>query len=1148
MKTRILALLAAMVLLVCAGLVLTNAETTPDYTADLVLDADSKAECPACGEVVTWIPLKNEEQEVALTSVASDATCHYYVAEDVVTRTKVDEEGYFLHTFGKTCLHLNGNKLIMPSAVVVGSGSFNLMGSGTIAGAFQPASSASVDIQQCAATISNQSSAAVVNLYSGNIETVAGVNRSPLGYGYFNSGSGKIVIHKDAVVRGGITHSAGNITLNGGTVHGRIRMVTYEYASGKWSNPQFTMESGTVYGAGYGATSSAQYYSGNGGAFFMSNAKLTINGGTVYGGHVTGRGGAICTEKNINRIVMNGGTITGGYSHITSDWTGGGNIFIDYNNVTSSKAKTRPSLTMNGGTIKDGTAASCGGNIAGYGFEITVGTNAVISGGEANSTTASCGGGNIYIVKSSSPLRPQVNISGKVMDGDADSRGGNILCDNTDLTVNAGGQVSGGKAKDGGNIYLMNGCAANVYGATTAVNAGDTTGAVKDGVATTNGGNIYVAAGASLNVGSATQNGTVTGGVSAGGGSIYLAAGVTVNVYGTVSGGLSKGTGGNFTLSGGSHLKISGGTVSDGKAFSGGGNIQNNNGRITLEENGKILDGIANYKPADNSNTGNSGNGGNIACGAGTLTLKSGTISGGKALSAEGRGGNLYIYLINWEGNTYLNTTTIDGTQILDGQAGETAGNIWAEGQSALTMTDGLVKGGRSGNGQDNIRLNSLASMTMTGGTVYGTNGANAKGGTAINVNNSTLRLGGTAKVLREDGGKNGLINIVTTRGKLLILNDWTGEATTTTSGISYGGQLPEDEEDYNYTTPNAGSLFRAGAWNAGSFTKGGTYTGTLYSELEGNPTIYAVDGTMYISGAQLVKADGTAIWAGADPAAQYAAGDYAYLKQFGTKLTMNGDMVVDVNGKNMTVDGTGKFYGFDSANDTYDATKCGIVTVKGAVDVQPQVTVGNKRYVSLIDRTSNTATCHRLEITLKNVVLRLNATLNNVGYYYQAVYQFDDVLKNAIDSYGTVVSKQNMPGADFMDEPKGENGWTMITGELTSGVEVNSGLLKNIMQAEADATVNAANGTTKVYANPYIVINTSAEEATLIMSDTENAGQQKGIALSLKDVLVAVDNYWNEFTDPTVAPRMREFYNTWAGKGMSAWAAELPNMSGVTQ
>ena len=171
-------------------------------------------------------------------------------------------------------------------------------------------------------------------------------------------------------------------------------------------------------------------------------------------------------------------------------------------------------------------------------------------------------------------------------------------------------------------------------------------------------------------------------------------------------------------------------------------------------------------------------------------------------------------------------------------------------------------------------------------------------------------------------------------------------------------------------------------------------------------------------------------------------------------------------------------------------------------------------------------------------------AKLSDVGYYYQASYKFDDVVKAAIDSYGVVVSKLNMPGADFLTEQKGENGWTAMTGELTSGAVVNSGLLRNIMSESKTPEQNAIDGAVKVYANPYIVIKTGDAEMTLLVADEENAGKEAGMAMSLKDVLVAVDAYWANFADATIPQRLKNFYNTWADNGMSAWAAELPNMS----
>ncbi len=170
------------------------------------------------------------------------------------------------------------------------------------------------------------------------------------------------------------------------------------------------------------------------------NGNLNMYGGKILGGTATGNGGNLIIANGAV-VTMYGGTITGGR---TPDNKSGGNIRIDKGSfimyggtLSGGYAKEGGNLNIGangraelyGGVIEGGTGASAGGNIAVFSDLIIDGTT--IRNGVAQSTTTA-GGGNIYGFKN------KVNIQIK------------------------SGTVTGGKAKNGANIFLSTDSSTNV--------------------------------------------------------------------------------------------------------------------------------------------------------------------------------------------------------------------------------------------------------------------------------------------------------------------------------------------------------------------------------------------------------------------------------------------------------------------------------------------------------------------------------------------------------------------------------------------------------------------------------------------------------------------------------------------------------------
>lgn len=171
--------------------------------------------------------------------------------------------------------------------------------------------------------------------------------------------AGSLTVADQAQIRGGSTTgtvSGGNIFLRWG------------------SGAAMTVNGGTVSGGTAGANAAGEC----GNIHVGYQATLTINDGNITGGRGK-NGGNIGSYGN---IVMNGGSISGG---IASGY--GGNVSLYMDTETNLPA----TLTVNGGSIVDGSAA--------YGGNIRMGKNCTVTlaGGTVSGGTASANGGNIWV-------------------------------------------------------------------------------------------------------------------------------------------------------------------------------------------------------------------------------------------------------------------------------------------------------------------------------------------------------------------------------------------------------------------------------------------------------------------------------------------------------------------------------------------------------------------------------------------------------------------------------------------------------------------------------------------------------------------------------------------------------------------------------
>lgn len=627
---------------------------------------------------------------------------------------------------------------------------------------------------------------------------------------------------------GGATiFNTGTVNMSGGTVKAGY-VLTDVNLSGSgggavWTGGTFNMSGGTItgYGTEGGNTSL------NGGNVLLAAGTFNMTGGTIENG-CSGNGGNVrvnsgtFTMDGANAVIRNGvasshggnlvqiggtvilkqGTITGGECTATNN--GGGNVSIN----------TAGTFTLDGATVSNGKAGSNGGNLyiwnnSGAKVYIKSGT---ISDGTANN------GGNIHL-----NIGATVEMSGgTISGGETPAYGGSVMLNAGTFTM-TGGTITGGKANGshGGNI-LVNGSANLVlkggtisdgYAKTSGGNLSvNTTGAVtldgttiSGGTSGTNGGNIWINAVSEFKI----VSGEIAGGSSVTGGSIYQAGATVTMTGGTITGGkATSGSGGNIRINNGT-FTMSGGTIEKGYSLDHGGNVTIIGGTVKLQ-GGTITDGSGKNGGNMSINTGGTveidgvtiqkgtatGGGGNIYIfnnAAAKITIKSGTITEGKAAAggniqinkagltvnmtggtisngtSTGHGGGVYLAAgaFNMTGGTisgnsaanrggavYIagGSVTVDGGIIDGNQSTDHGGNVFIVNGANLTLNSGKIINGVAGNTAGNIYV--FGNFTMNGGEVYGGSAKTGSEGSFANIYMVQDISGGNQVNFTMTGGK----------------------------------------------------------------------------------------------------------------------------------------------------------------------------------------------------------------------------------------------------------------------------------------------------------------------------------------------------------------------------------------------------------
>ena len=743
-------------------------------------------------------------------------------------------------------------------------------------------------------------------------------------------------------------------------------------------------------------------------------------------------------------------------------------------------------VDITGGIVKDGKSEHTdggGGNLRVNCHSVHIGGDAQILGGEAGFM-----GGNIYITsKCAMTIDGNAIISGGV----TNNKGGNICLYNGTLTI-------------GGNTQIKDGRATRFNTKETVNDEGET---VITETFRAEGGNIYC-----YPYSEETDEGVKN----------YTNA-LTIQDNAVISGGWSV-RGGNIYTENNTVNIGSGVTIKDGCA-------------------GVLVDGEMNYK----TGTDYVGRGGNLQAGGSNCEINiAATLSGGKARF----GGNLAVYSgtvnfsgimegghsNNFGGNAIVQgaTLNLNGAELRDSVSGGQGGNLRAY-NATVNMAGGAIYGGddQSKNNTDNVwlvqaTLNLSGTATIPGNTIDGTGVRMVP----YNGKPAVVTLKDAASVIGEGNGmlsvkrnSNGVQPI------LYIAEGWEGTAYAAT------------DPDYTYGETIANDTIVVGSFAPDStFTKGGTYTGTLLNNGVG---VFGVEGDAVMASAGYIAEDGTKTWyrTNAEALADYQHSDNAYVILTGETAEIPetiGELNVDIAGAEVAVSGTATVYVSDSANDDYSV--CGKLTVaEGAeITIAPVVMRNEKRYIALEEEGA--WSFHRLTMYMSAVTLR---TEGNPGIYYKATYKCDETLKNYVDTYGVALSLQDMPGADFATEDKYTeyDAETFAAAYAKYTVSTISGAVVGIMKERNSKETNTANANREIYANAYLKLNIG--DGLLIMADTANQGKTSdaegfsGTAYSLFKVLEGVNANWTNYSDQDTET-IAAFIEKWEPQITEEAAAQL--------
>ena len=518
--------------------------------------------------------------------------------------------------------------------------------------------------------------------------------------------------------------------------------------------------------------------------------------------------------------------------------------------------------------------------------------------------------------------------------------------------------------------------------------------------------------------------------------------------------------------------------------------------------------------------------GGNIYFAAGTLTT-SGTITNGEVTKFKGAGGNIFL-----DGNYGDVSFIMNDGEISNGK---------------LPTGEEEIYGGTDFGGQSygaNIRGYKVKEMKLLGGTIEG-----GIGGNDIKADGRDVYLACSADVVTDLTIGNVTINgaIMLAKHKLTLtgapkINSVDGENGLTVgetvemniSGLTEGADIELSNIVANI--PLTVACDNAEALKA-YFTVIGM-DGAVLNVVEGQ---LMVNGVAIIDGEEATWYATAAEAIAAYTAEDYAAGKYIQLGLDATVALAGAEYLIDLAGQvagEVAITGTGIAHLFDTANLDLDGYRT--VTVAETVTLAERdhnVVVGGEayRFIIVTDAEGKTS-AHCLAMAVNGV----NLNTEKAGLSYNAEYMCDDTLAAMISAYGVILSLKDMPGAvmDGSDERTVLTTFAPVSHKVTSTSSTVSGIFKD----NRTAARNAQYGKMKIYANAYIQLDLDGDGAAdILVADNENAGKKAGNAWSLYDVLLNIDQNWDDNAANQEAAKA--FFDKWFDLGTGLYADDFTNL-----
>ena len=305
------------------------------------------------------------------------------------------------------------------------------------------------------------------------------------------------------------------------------------------------------------------------------------------------------------------------------------------------------------------------------------------------------------------------------------------------------------------------------------------------------------------------------------------------------------------------------------------------------------------------------------------------------------------------------------------------------------------------------------------------------------------------------------------------------------------------------------------------SYCKSSTLNAKLYVENYDMAMLVSTDGNLGMAGASLVSlADGSQRWfeTAQDAVDNCTEGEYVRLYSQGNTIKLNGDAVIDVNGSDAVIEGSGKLYGFDSRNDTYKTFAN--VTLSGVTAETYFAAPNGNAYIAVTDAEGTSF--HRVSTLITDVVLRPSVA----GIYYKAKFLCDSKLANYVDSFGIAVSTADSPTADF--ETDGDTLYTSFAGNTLGSTDHCSVLVSNILKADIAAAESKARGEKFVFANSYMKITVGGESVTLLSEERD--------PWSLETVMQHLNTYWPALPEADKTAVMDSIYTPYISTFDEDW------------